>query len=99
MSLEIPPRVFGFLGGHFTAYDEATAVLGARFPVLFHLASFTNSGRATTAWRNFDENVPERAARLIHERKLGPVIIAFPDCFTAFGGNQYVNSSAVGRSR
>ena len=79
-------------------YDQARGRgLGARFPVLFHLASFTNSGRATTAWRNFDENVPERAARLIHERKLGPVIIAFPDCFTAFGGNQYVNSSAVGR--
>jgi hypothetical protein len=70
---------------------------GARFPVLFDLVSFTNSGRAHTAWRAFDENVPERAARLIHERKLGPVIIAFPDCFTAFGGNQYLNSSAIGR--
>jgi enterochelin esterase-like enzyme len=70
---------------------------GARFPVLFDLVSFTNSGRAHTAWRAFDENVPERAARLVHERKLGPVIIVFPDCFTAFGGNQYVNSSAVGR--
>ena len=33
----------------------------------------------------------------MHERKLGPVIIVFPDCFTAFGGNQYVNSSAIGR--
>jgi S-formylglutathione hydrolase FrmB len=70
---------------------------GARFPVLFDLVSFTNSGRAHTAWRNFDENVPERAARLVHERKMGPAIIVFPDCFTAFGGNQYVNSSAVGR--
>ena len=28
---------------------------------------------------------------------MGPVIIVFPDCVTAFGGNQYVNSSAVGR--
>ncbi|HUQ53475.1 MAG TPA: alpha/beta hydrolase-fold protein [Gammaproteobacteria bacterium] len=71
--------------------------LGKRFPVLFDLVGFTNSGRAHTAGRNFDENVPERAARLVHERKLGPVIIVFPDCFTAFGGNQYVNSSAVGR--
>jgi S-formylglutathione hydrolase FrmB len=71
--------------------------LGKRFPVLFDLVGFTNSGRAHTAWRNFDENVPERAARLTHEGKLGPVIIVFPDCFTAFGGNQYVNSSAVGR--
>ena len=39
---------------------------------------------------------PERAARLIHERKMGPVIIVFPDCFTALGGNQYVNSPAIG---
>ena len=71
--------------------------LGKRFPVLFDLAGFTSSGRAHTAWRNFDENVPERAARLLYERKMAPAIIVFPDCFTAFGGNQYVNSSAVGR--
>ena len=40
--------------------------------------------------------MPERAARLIHERKMGPTIFVFPDCFTALGGNQYVNSSAIG---
>ena len=40
--------------------------------------------------------MPERAARLIHEQKMGPAIIVFPDCFTALGGNQYVNSSAIG---
>src|SRR5690606_7338682 len=50
-----------------------------------------------TAWRNFDDNVPERAARLIAERKLGACILVFPDCFTALGGNQYVNSTGVGR--
>src|ERR1035441_4510355 len=27
---------------------------------------------------------------------MAPAIIVFPDCFTALGGNQYVNSSAVG---
>ena len=27
---------------------------------------------------------------------MGPVVIVFPDCFTALGGNQYVNSSAIG---
>ena len=42
------------------------------------------------------DNVPERAARLIREQKMGPAIIVFPDCFTALGGNQYVNSSATG---
>ncbi len=28
---------------------------------------------------------------------MGPAIIVFPDCFTSLGGNQYVNSSAIGR--
>src|SRR5207244_13290914 len=46
--------------------------------------------------KNFSEDGPERAARLIHDNKIGPAIIAFPDCFTALGGNQYVNSSAIG---
>jgi hypothetical protein len=79
-------------------YDQAKGRgRGARFPVLFDLVGFTNSGRAHTAWRNFDENVPERAARLVHEGQMAPAIIVFPDCFTAFGGNQYVNSRAVGR--
>jgi enterochelin esterase-like enzyme len=70
--------------------------LGKRFPVVYDLVGFTGSGRSHTNWRAFDENVPERAARLVHERKMGPVIIVFPDCFTSLGGNQYVNSSAIG---
>ena len=69
---------------------------GQRFPVLWDLVGFTGSGLAHTGWKPFGDNVPERAARLIHERKMGPAIIAFPDCFTALGGNQYVNSSAIG---
>ena len=28
---------------------------------------------------------------------MGPCIIVFPDCFTCLGGNQYINSSAIGR--
>jgi enterochelin esterase-like enzyme len=69
---------------------------GKRFPVLFDLVGYTGSGKSHTNWRAFDENVPERAARLVHERKLDPCIIVFPDCFTALGGNQYINSSAIG---
>src|SRR5688572_14467686 len=68
-----------------------------RFPVLFDLAGFTGSGLGHVGWKNFSENIPERVARLVHEKKLPPVIIAFPDCFTALGGNQYINSSAIGR--
>ena len=64
--------------------------------MLYDLVGYTGSGRAHTSWRAFEENVPERAARLIHDRKLDPCIIVFPDCFTALGGNQYINSSAIG---
>ena len=78
-------------------YDQARGRgLGKRFPVVYDLVGFTGTGRSHTAWRNFEENVPERAARLVHERKMGPLIIVFPDCFTSLGGNQYVNSSAIG---
>jgi S-formylglutathione hydrolase FrmB len=69
---------------------------GRRFPVLWDMVGFTGSGLAHVGWKPFSDNVPERAARLIHERKMGPAIIVFPDCFTALGGNQYVNSSAIG---
>ncbi|MBL8515440.1 MAG: enterochelin esterase [Betaproteobacteria bacterium] len=78
-------------------YDEGgTRGRGQRFPVFVDMVGFTGSGLAHTNWKPFNENVPERAARLIHEKKMGPAIIVFPDCFTALGGNQYVNSSAIG---
>jgi S-formylglutathione hydrolase FrmB len=79
-------------------YDEgASRGRGKRFPVLVDLAGFTGSGLSHVGWKSFGENVPERAARLIHERKMAASLIVFPDCFTAYGGNQYVNSSAIGR--
>jgi enterochelin esterase-like enzyme len=78
-------------------YDRgATQGRGRRFPVLFDLVGFTGTGIAHLNWKPFSENVAERAARLIREESMGPTIIAFPDCFTSLGGNQYVNSSAIG---
>ena len=66
--------------------------------MLYDLVGFTGSGLAHATGGRFDENVPERAARLIaREARWAPAIIVFPDCFTALGGNQYVNSSAIGR--
>lgn len=76
-------------------YDDPKAT-ERRFPVLFDLVGFMGGGPAHTNWKAFGENVPERAARLVHERRMEPVIIVFPDCFTAMGGNQYINSSALG---
>ncbi len=74
-------------------YDESGK---RRFPVLYDLVGFTGSGLSHLGWKPFGDNVPERAARLMHEGKMGPAIFVFPDCFTSLGGNQYVNSSAIG---
>jgi Putative esterase len=76
-------------------YDAARSRV-RRFPMLMDMVGFTGSGLSHIAWKAFSENVPERAARLVHEGRMAPAIIVFPDCFTALGGNQYVNSSAVG---
>jgi hypothetical protein len=76
-------------------YDNRMTRL-RRFPVLFDLVGFTGSGLGHVGWKNFSDNVPERAARLIHDGRMGPAIFVFPDCFTALGGNQYVNSPAIG---
>lgn len=79
-------------------YDEGATARGRgrRFPVLFDLVGFTGSGLSHTNWRPFGDNVPERAARLARAGKMGPAIFVFPDCFTSLGGNQYINSGAVG---
>src|SRR5687768_10615038 len=67
-----------------------------RYPVLYDLVGFTGSGLSHLNWKPFGDNVPERAARLMREGRMGPAIFVFPDCFTSLGGNQYVNSSAIG---
>jgi S-formylglutathione hydrolase FrmB len=66
------------------------------YPLLVDLVGFTGSGPAHTGWRAFGENVPQRLDRLRAEGRMGPVIAAFPDCFTSLGGNQYIDSVATG---
>jgi len=70
---------------------------GAGLPLLTDLVGFTAGGPAHTNWVAFRENVPERLDRLIGEGLMPPMVVAFPDCFTRLGGNQYVNSAAMGR--
>lgn len=69
---------------------------GAGLPLLVDLVGYTAGGPIHTAWKAFGENVPERLDRLIGEGAMPPVAVAFPDCFTRLGGNQYVNSAVMG---
>ncbi len=69
---------------------------GGGLPLLVDLVGFTAGGPAHTNWKGFGENVPERLDRLISSGAMPPVVVAFPDCFTRLGGNQYVNSAVMG---
>src|SRR5438094_7983237 len=69
---------------------------GEELPLLLDLVGFTSSGLSHTNWAGFRENLPERLDRLIGDQRMPPVVVAFPDCFTRLGGNQYINSAATG---
>ena len=69
---------------------------GEGLPLLVDLVGFTSSGLSDTNWVGFRENLPERLDRLIGEQRMPPVVVAFPDCFTRLGGNQYINSASNG---
>lgn len=69
---------------------------GNGLPLLVDIVGFTGSGLSHVNWRSFGENVPQRLDRLIANGDMQPAVVAFPDCFTRLGGNQYINSAAMG---
>ncbi len=69
---------------------------GADFPVVYCLTGFTGRGRMLLNDNAFTPNLAERMDLLIDENKIKPMIVVMPDCFTHYGGSQYINSSATG---
>ena len=64
---------------------------------VFVLAGFGGNGSSILNIDPLGENIESRMNRLISDGKCGPMILVLVDCFTRFGGNQYMNSSATGR--
>lgn len=79
----VPP---GYRASHSHGYIAAFALVG-----------FGGQGKMLLNTDPLGENIEDRMNRLISQRKCGPMILALIDCFTRFGGNQYINSSATGR--
>lgn len=68
-----------------------------RYPVIYGLTGFTGSGLMMLNVSAWQPNLPQRIDRLMAEGKLPPAIYVLPDCFTRYGGSQYLNSTATGR--
>lgn len=68
-----------------------------RYPVLYYLVGFTGSSRGAVNYNPWKENLVERFDRLIASGVAREAILVIPDCFTSYGGSQYLNSSATGR--
>lgn len=68
-----------------------------RYPVVYLLTGFTGRGTILLNDSAFDEPIQERLDRLILTGQVQPLIAVMPDCFTRYGGSQYLNSSATGR--
>jgi S-formylglutathione hydrolase FrmB len=76
-------------------YAEGTR----RYPAVYFLNAFSNSGKSWTNFSAFSVSVPERLDALVAAGTIPPVIGVFPDGWTSMGGSQWVNSDAIGRYR
>jgi len=70
---------------------------GKSFPVVYLISGFTGHGKMNMNVSAYSENIQQRLDRLIKTKKINEMIVVMPDCFTKYGGSQYVNSAATGR--
>ena len=61
------------------------------YAAIMYLAAYGSSGRALLNLDPFSETIEARMNRLIFEKKCHPMIVILVDCFTKFGGSQYIN--------
>lgn len=73
-------------------YDNSTEL----FPTVYFLSGFTGRGKMMLNDNAFSPSLEERLDSLIASKKIKPMIAVMPDCFTYYGGSQYLNSTATG---
>jgi enterochelin esterase family protein len=67
-----------------------------KYPVVYLLTGFTGFGLMMLNYGAYSENIQQRMDRLIQSGEVKDMIIVMPDCFTRYGGSQYMNSPAFG---
>lgn len=75
------------------SYDAGAS---RRYPVLYVLTGFTGRGRMLLNDGPFSPSLDDRLDALVAGGACGEMIVVMPDCFTRFGGSQYLDSPATG---
>ncbi|AAK43083.1 esterase [Saccharolobus solfataricus] len=65
-------------------------------PILIYLSGYLSSSLTQINYNPLGEDMVSKVERLSNEGKMKGSVIVLPDMFTKVGGNQYINSSAVG---
>ena len=68
-----------------------------RFPTIYLIQGMTGQ---IDMWRNrsaFRPNTPENVDRLFGDEGCPPAIVVFADCWTSYGGSQFIDSPGTGR--
>ncbi len=68
-----------------------------RYPVLLVLTGFTGRGRMLLNDSPFSPSLDDRLDALVASGRCAEMIVVMPDCWTRFGGSQYLDSAATGR--
>src|SRR5262249_25070339 len=76
------------------SYDQD---LERRFPVVYVLTGFTGRGRMLLNDGPWAPALDDRMDGMLGRGSCGQMILVMPDCFTRYGGSQYLNSDATGR--
>ncbi|AWR97381.1 esterase [Acidianus sulfidivorans JP7] len=66
-------------------------------PIIFYLSGYLSSSLSVLNYDPLSQDLQTRISRLLSESKMKGSIVILPDMFTKVGGNQYINSSAVGK--
>src|SRR5262249_40604185 len=68
-----------------------------RFPLVIFLPGFTGTGLQLLNRGAWQQPIDRRLEALFRDGRAREIILLLPDCFTRYGGSQYVDSPAIGR--
>jgi enterochelin esterase family protein len=67
-----------------------------RYPLILWLAGYAGTGEGLFSGTPWQPGLGDRLDALVAAGKMGEAIVAAPDCFTKWGGAQYLDSPALG---